>query len=127
MLPQFSKSTFLEVHILYIHKSNEEVLSEIAEKIDKIRVESNFSIYELACRADTTPNTIKNMFRKRTYPNINTLCNICDALEIPLWTLFYKTEEGVSITKTTSTLLINYEALSDKGKRLLLELSENMR
>lgn len=127
MLPQFSKSTFLEVHILYIHKSKEKVLAELVDRIDKTRVENNYSIYELANRADTTPNTIKNMFRKKSYPNVSTLCNICDALEIPIWTLFYNTEDDIPITKSSSVLLLNYEKLSEKGKRLLLELSENMK
>lgn len=101
-------------------------IEELVERIDKFRVECNFSIYKLAVKSGTSINTIKYLYKKKSFPNIHTLYNICEALDIPVWLLFFKDEEHAYITKTEYLLVDNFEKLSDKGKKLLLELSENL-
>lgn len=102
-------------------------IEELVERIDKLRVEHNYSIYELAVRSGLSVNTIKYLYKKKSFPNIRTLYNICEAFEIPLWLLFYKNESNSFITKNEYTLINNFEKLSDTGKRLLMELSENLK
>ena len=51
----------------------------------------------------------------------------CEAFEIPIWLLFYKSESNSFITKSEYILINNFSNLSVTGKRLLLELSENLK
>lgn len=102
-------------------------IEELVERIDKLRVEHNYSIYGFAVRSGLSVNTIKYLYKKKSYPNVRTLYNICEAFEIPIWLLFYKSESNSFITKSEYTLIKNFEKLSDTGKRLLMELSENLK
>lgn len=102
-------------------------MEELIERIDKLRVEHNYSIYELAVRSGLSVNTIKYLYKKKSFPNIRTIYSICEAFEIPIWLLFYKSESNSFITKSEYTLINNFSNLSVTGKRLLLELSENLK
>lgn len=102
-------------------------IEELVERIGKLRVERNYSIYELAVKSGLSINTIKYLYKKKSFPNIRTLYSICEAFEIPIWLLFYKSESNSFITKSEYTLLNNFAELSDPGKRLLMELSENLK
>ncbi len=102
-------------------------IEELIERIDKLRVEHKYSIYELAVRSGLSVNTIKYLYKKKSFPNVRTLYNICEAFEIPIWLLFYKSEINSFITKSEYTLINNFSKLSETGKRLLMELSENLK
>lgn len=111
-------------------------IGELVERIDKLRVEHNYSIYELAVRSGLSVNTIRSglsvntikyLYKKKSFPNIRTIYSICEAFEIPIWLLFYKSESNSFITKSEYTLINNFSNLSVTGKRLLLELSENLK
>lgn len=102
-------------------------IKELVERIDKLRVEHNYSIYELAVRSGLSVNTIKYLYKKKSFPNFKTIYSICEAFEIPMWLLFYKDENNSFITKSEYTLINNFSKLSDTGKNLLLEISENLK
>lgn len=102
-------------------------IEELVERIDKLRVEHNYSIYGLAVKSGLSVNTIKYLYKKKSFPNIRTIYNICEAFEIPIWLLFYKSESNLFITKSEYTLISNFSKLSDTGKRLLTELLENLK
>ncbi len=102
-------------------------IEELVERIDKLRVEHNYSIYELAVRSGLSVNTIKYLYKKKSFPNIKTIYSICEGFEIPIWLLFYKSECNSFITKSEYTLINNFSKLSDTSKRLLMELSENLK
>lgn len=104
-----------------------EQIEELVEIIDKIRVEHNYSLYELAVKSGVSYNTIKYLFKKKGFPKIGTLYDICEAFEIPIWLLFYKSDSGSFITKKEYLLLNNFKKLSNTSKRLLVELSENLK
>ncbi len=102
-------------------------IAELVERIDRLRVQHNYSIYELAVKSGLSVNTIKYIYKKKSFPNIKTLLNICEAFEIPIWVLFYKDKSNSFITKNEYILIDNYKNLSDISKRLLIELSENLK
>lgn len=102
-------------------------IEELVERIDKLRVEHNYSIYKLAVKSGLPFNTIKYLYKKKSFPSVKTLYSLCEAFEIPVWMLFYKSESDLFITKSEYILIDNYEKLSDVSKRLLLELSENLK
>lgn len=127
MLPHFWKSTFLEVHILYRNKTEQELINEIVDRIDELRVANGYSIYELANKADTSFNTIKYLYKRKSLPNIRTMLGLCEAFNMPVWIFFYDQEDTSSINKQIFSLIGNYNKLSDISKRLLIELSENLK
>jgi len=130
MSPQiisFCKSAFLEVHILNKEHEELEPIGKLVDRIDSLRVENDFSIYELALKSDVSINTIKYLYKKKSFPNISTLYNICEAFEIPIWTLFCDESEFSNLTKKKFLLINNYDKLSETSKRLLIELSENLK
>ena len=67
-----------------IDKAEYQLITELVERIDEFRVKNNHSIYQLANKADTSINTIKHLYKKKGFPNIHTVYNICEALEIPI-------------------------------------------
>ena len=102
-------------------------IEELIERIDELRVEHKYSIYDLAVKSGLSVNTIKYLYKKKSFPNTKTLYNICEAFDIPVWMLFYKYDSNVFITKKEYMLVQNFKQLSDISKRLLLELSENLK
>ena len=127
MPPHFRKSTFLEVHILNTYKSELELINELVDLIDKLRIERDYSIYELANRSDVSANTIKHLFKRRSLPSVKTLFNICNGFEIPIWFLFYQLESNYSQSAESVLLMENYKKLSKRSKELLIELSKNLK
>ena len=127
MPPHFRKSTFLEVHILNTYKSELELINELVDLIDKLRIERDYSIYELANRSDVSANTIKHLFKRRSLPSVKTLFNICNGFEIPIWFLFYQLESSYSQSAESVLLMENYKKLSKRSKELLIELSKNLK
>ena len=58
------------------------------EKIDKLRICHNWSMYELAENAGIPQSTLSNMFLRKTLPSISTLNKICDAFKISMAEFF---------------------------------------
>ena len=112
-----------------MNKNQDDLLriNELVDRIDKLRVEHNYSIYELALKSDVSINTIKYIYKKKGYPNIRTLYNICEAFEIPIWFLFFKDNTDLYLSKTEYELVTNFKNLSPTSKRLVLEISKNMK
>ena len=73
------------MHILIKDLYELQQIEELVERIDKLRVEHNYSIYELAVRSGLSVNTIKYLYKKKSFPNIRTIYSICEAFEIPIW------------------------------------------
>ena len=129
MSPQivsFCKSAFLEVHILNKEYDELALIGKLIDRIDSLRVENGFTIYELALKSDVSINTIKYLYKKKSFPNISTLYNICEAFEIPIWSLFYDDNKCL-LSEQKLLLISNYDKLSETSKRLLIEISENLK
>lgn len=109
------------------YKSEQDLINEIVDMIDKFRVEKNFSIYELANRSDISANTIKYIYKRKSLPNIRTIYNICNGFEIPVWFFFYKIDGDSFSSNDDSIMIENYKKLSKRSKELLVELSKNLK
>lgn len=70
---------------------------DILEKITKLRLERNWTEYELAERSELTQSTISSWYRKHLIPTIPSLEHICDAFGITLSQFFL--EENSSSDK----------------------------
>jgi len=100
---------------------------DILDKIVQLRLERNWSEYELAERADITQSTISSWYRKNMIPTIASLSKICDAFGITLSQFFL--EEGnnnVSITDSQRRLLHNAAKLNPEQYKALLDFLETL-
>lgn len=108
-------------------KEYEDEIKEIVGRIDKLRVEYGYSIYELAQRAGVSINTIKYVYRKNSLPSLQTIFRISEAFDIPVWQLFYCNENGLFFSKSEITLVKNYENLPEQCRKILLDVSEHLK
>lgn len=65
----------------------------VLEKIDRLRTQHNWSMYELAEKADIPQSTLSNMFLRKTLPSINTLSKLCDAFGISMAEFFIDSKQ----------------------------------
>lgn len=109
------------------YKSTQQLINELVDVIDRFRVERNYSLYEMANRADISVNTIKHIYKRKCFPNLKTLYKICISFNVPVWLFFYQTEDTPPLTDDSIFLVENYKKLSDRSKQLLVELSVNLK
>ena len=65
---------------------------DILRKITELRLEKNWTEYELAERSELTQSTISSWYRKKLVPSIPSLEHICNAFGITLSQFFLEDE-----------------------------------
>ena len=98
---------------------------DILEKIEFYRKKRGWSQYKLAIESGLTQSTLSNMFARKTLPSITTLSNICDALGITL-SEFFDNENNAVLQNDELELLSNYRKLTDKQKKAIKSLCEDL-
>lgn len=79
---------------------------DILDKITQLRLERDWTEYQLAERSGLTQSTISSWYRKNMLPTIPSLERICDAFGITLSQFFLEEDENkVSITDQQRRLL----------------------
>lgn len=68
----------------------------ILDKIDKLRIERNWTFYKLAEQSSLPVSTITNMFARKSDPSIATLTAICQGLGITLSQFFAESELDIN-------------------------------
>ena len=48
-----------------------ELINGIVQRIDFLRAEQELTMYQLALRANMSENSLKFIYKKQSYPNIN--------------------------------------------------------
>ena len=97
---------------------------DILEKIRKLRLERNWSEYQLAEKSDST---ISSWYRKNQIPTISSLEKICSSFNLTLSQFLI--EESTSskiLTEEQQELLDNYSRLSKKQQSVILELVKSI-
>ena len=93
------------------------VYMDILKKITEMRMERNWSEYELAERAELTQSTISSWYRKNLIPSIPSLERICEAFGISLSQFFLDDPtQSPKLTKEQDEILKLWNRLS-KGQR----------
>jgi transcriptional regulator with XRE-family HTH domain len=95
---------------------------DINKRIDELRFQRGWSMYELAEEAGLTQSTLTSMMKRGTPPKIETLERICDAFGITLSQFFLHNEELEILNESEKKLVSLYRALSDRKRQALLEL-----
>lgn len=84
---------------------------DIIEKLNKLRLERNLSVYRLAELSGINQSTLANTFSRGTIPSVQNLALLCDTLGITMSQFFAENEIPVNLTQNELLLIQNYRRL----------------
>ena len=88
---------------------------DILDKIEKMRLERGWSVYQLALLSGLTDKCIYNWYKRDTVPTIKTLSAICNAFGVTL-SQFFAEGSLLEVTEEQKELFDDYSALSPAQK-----------
>ncbi len=95
---------------------------DINKKIEKLRFQRGWSMYELAQEAGITQSTLTSMMKRGNPPKIDTLECICEAFGITLSQFFMEDEELEILSKKEKELISSFRKLPEVKQQALVEL-----
>ncbi len=95
---------------------------DINKKIENLRFQRGWSMYELAQEAGITQSTLTSMIKRGNPPKIDTLECICEAFGITLAQFFMEDEELEILSKDEKELISSFRKLSESKQQALLDL-----
>jgi len=95
---------------------------DINKKIDDLRFQRGWSMYELAKEAGITQSTLTSMMQRGNPPKIDTLECICEAFGITLSQFFMDDEELEALSKTEKELVSLFRKLPPSKQQALLTI-----
>ncbi len=101
---------------------------DILDKITQLRLERNWSEYQLAEESGLTQSTISSWYRKHMIPSIPSLSKICDAFGITLSQFFLEYDGGnvISINDSQQRLLHHAAKLSPEQYEALITFLDTL-
>ena len=93
-------------------------LAKIGNILKTRRLEKNMSIRDLSASSDTAASTISQIETGKTSPNLLTLQALCDALDLPVYSLFM-VEEISNIRLVRKNEQVSYIRNISSGKPLV--------
>lgn len=102
-------------------------MKDILKEITRLRLERNWSEYELAKYSGLTQSTISTWYRKNQTPTIQTLDKICKGFGITLSHFFAEGDDAVSLTSEQKEMLDNWSCLNDNQKQIIFDLLKVMK
>ncbi len=88
----------------------------VIEKLNKLRLERNMSVYRLAELSGLNQSTLANTFSRGTVPSVQNLEIICETLGLTLSQFFNENETLVPMTADEAEFFANYKRLSPDVK-----------
>lgn len=100
---------------------------DILEKITQLRIERNWTEYQLAENSGLTQSTISSWYRKNMLPTIPSLNRICEAFGITLSQFFLENSENTVTITDRQRQLLNYASkLSPEQYDALLDFLKSL-
>lgn len=97
---------------------------DVLKKINKMRLDRDWSIYRLSLESGIPQSTLTNMFNRETLPSITTLQLICDAFGVTLSEFFY--EDAPKGGRDDGAMLKEFSRLDEKDRKLIWDLMERL-
>ena len=94
----------------------------INKKIEKLRYQRGWSMYELAQEMGVTQSTLTSIMRRGNPPKIDTLERICEAFGITLSQFFMEDEQVEILTADEKTLVSSFRTLPPNKQQALIEI-----
>ena len=83
---------------------------DILDRIIELRIERNWSEYQLAEKSGLTQSTISSWYKKNMLPTVPSLEKICDACNITLSQFFLEDDENCTVTLTKDQMQLIHNA-----------------
>lgn len=99
---------------------------EIYEKVDALRLEKGWTIYELAKKAGVAPTTIYNWRDRQSSPTLSLLDAVCSAFEITVIDFLLNEDELMSLTEEQKEVMRLWNTLSSEKKKSIINLMKSM-
>jgi transcriptional regulator with XRE-family HTH domain len=101
-------------------------VKDVLAEITRLRLQRNWSEYELAQHSDLAQSTISNWYRKKQIPTIPTLEKVCCGFGITLSQFFALDDDVISLTEEQKELLDCWAALTNTQQALFMELFKSI-
>lgn len=88
----------------------------VIEKLNKLRLERNMSVYRLAELSGINQSTLANTFSRGTVPSVKHLELLCETLGITLAQFFTEDEKPMNLSQQEIKLINNYRRLPENLK-----------
>ncbi len=98
---------------------------DILERIRNLRLERNWTEYQLAEKSGIPQSTISTWFRKQNLPTISSLEKICYAFDITL-SDFFREDEYNNLDENQIKLIRNFHKLNKAQQESLLVFLEQL-
>ena len=95
---------------------------DINKKIEELRFQRGWSVYELAQKAGIAQSTLTSMANRGNPPKIDTLICICEAFGITLSQFFMEDEQLEVLSKNEQELISLFRKLPTNKKQALIQL-----
>lgn len=99
---------------------------ELYDKVDSLRLENGWSIYELAMKAGISPTTIYNWRDRLSSPTLSLLDAVCFAFGISIVDFIMNGDELTALTDEQKEVIHLWNKLSDEQKKLITNLMKSM-
>ena len=94
--------------------------------ITRLRLNRNWSEYQLAQHSGISQSTISTWYRKNQVPTIQTLEKVCLGFGITLSQFLANDDDAVSLTESQKELLDCWAALTETQQALFMQLFKNI-
>lgn len=101
-------------------------MKSILEEITRLRLERNWSEYDLSKHAGLSQSTISTWYRKKQIPTIQTLNKLCNGFGITLSQFFAEGEDAISLTPEQRKMLDSWSTLNQQQQQIIMDLLKNM-
>ena len=99
---------------------------DVQKRIRELMNERGWTDYRLAKEANLSHSTVTNMFNRNNAPTLPTLEAVCNGFGITLVQFFSDRTESSALTSEQQELFSKLSTLTERQKKLLLELMETM-
>ena len=93
---------------------------DVLERIRNLRIDRNWSEYQLAEKSGIPQSTISTWFRKQNLPTISSLEKICYAFDITLSDFFREETKNNNLDENQIKLIRNFHKLNKAQQESLL-------
>ena len=101
-------------------------MKDILAEITRLRLNRNWSEYQLAQHSGISQSTISTWYRKNQVPTIQTLEKVCLGFGITLSQFLANDDDAVSLTESQKELLDCWAALTETQQELFMQLFKNI-
>lgn len=98
---------------------------DVIQKLNKLRLERDMSVYRLAELSGINQSTLANTFSRGTVPSVKHLETICEALGVTLAQFFTEDEEPMRLTPQEENLVNFYRKMPATVKESIDNIVNN--